>query len=134
MTAAVTATGICQACRKPIVRTADGMWQSDDSASGLVCYAVLSTPYTPHKPEPKPGDIVRRPVGAREVIAALNRAEGTLEEDAGGWCGDCREDEKCPVHLDTLDDAAVIRRLREAIEHASDAEVADLLFRVGEAA
>jgi len=86
---------------------------------------------------PVPGVIVARPVTTASFLAALDRAEGSLEEDTRGGCDDCDEtpgNGKCRTHQAVLDDAALIGRLREALARASESEVAALLAGTGRAA
>ena len=84
-----------------------------------------------------PGVIVGRPVTNASVLAALDRAEDVMEEDTRGWCADCDEapdGEKCHTHQAVLDDAFLVRKLRDAIASASESEVAAWLAGTGDAA
>jgi hypothetical protein len=81
-------------------------------------------------PPSSPGIIIARPASISSYLAALNRAEGLMEEEARGWCADCDEapdGDLCRTHQATLDDAALIGKLRDAIKCASGSEMAALL-------
>ena len=81
------------------------------------------------RPASSPGIIVARPASVSAYLAALNRAEDLMEEDTRGWCADCDEADggQCPKCQATLDDAALVRKLRAALAGASESEMASVL-------
>jgi hypothetical protein len=89
------------------------------------------------RPVSSPSIIVARPATVSAYLAALNRAEGLMEEETRGWCADCDEapdGDLCHTHQTTLDDAALIGKLRDAIAGVSESEMASWLAGSGEAA
>lgn len=70
----------------------------------------------------------------RLLLAALNRAEDSLDGHGETLCADCQEapDDQCEQKLADEDEAARVGALRDAIERAKDAgEIAAILTGTG---